>query len=759
MLNELSLIVDAVERMGAKPTSRHPRINPMGKNKDALVVGLNADGAPSMVETLPGTAAGELFRVEHGAAGSSFPGFNIPAPLQDLEGIPSDRIGPLIEKLLAAAKGKNAGSPAICTAIFALYTASTSRGFTATQEKQFQRSCIDLVNELHVLLGAPSVKLINFSTLLGIVQRAKPTLSTFSAQLAALLVSPAANLARVDLLITQNLLFGTLDWKKRTAPFGSPIYWQEKAKQDKNANQPLYLDLAAPDVKAPRVAHRGTSKLLNEALIRSAAKGDRDSSSNAAISGNDPSLGIDAFSGRLTQLQDKYPSPKIAELGNLMLFSVNSKEVGALRRYGLGGSATFPAASSRVQSMNDALLFLGSEERRGSTCRAIPSAQNGKRDLLVVYLENDTTSSILDSTEIGASPSLAEMFGGETNAFSDSDFVARSQAVLELFDGRLRNNPDLRIRVIAFASIDKGRKQASFNRSFKAADIIAACEEWNAGLAGLPRITIWSWDKESKSSIYHTPKLPTPLDLASAINRVWSADTKLGYSYNSHRAFTASDAYDVFVSDTPHVSHDKAKLALSLLVARMAPVLATVGRVKTTRKWTDLSDTVRLQSLKTIALLNILLRKTTHRQLTHATAMKEPLYQLGQILALADSLHHQYCKHVRDGQMPSQLIGNALFNTALEQPVFALARLSERIVPYHAWAKTFSPIDQSIKSGWEKVVLGKLRECSSRFVEDVNGTLRIRTDEFPDRMSDGDKAKLLLGYLADTYEPKDSSET
>jgi hypothetical protein len=48
----------------------------MGKNRDLLVVCVAGDGAPSLVETLKGEIAGTLFRVEHGSAGSSFPGFN-----------------------------------------------------------------------------------------------------------------------------------------------------------------------------------------------------------------------------------------------------------------------------------------------------------------------------------------------------------------------------------------------------------------------------------------------------------------------------------------------------------------------------------------------------------------------------------------------------------------------------------------------------------------------------------------------------------
>lgn len=762
MLNELSLVVDAIERMGATPTSRHPRINPMGKNKTLLIIGINLDGAPASVEFLAGEVAGELFRVEHGSAGSSFPGFNLPVPLRDISAAPPEALGSALEKLIEIAKNKNTDAAAHHAAIAELCALSLLRKFTSSQEKQFQRSCADTVTELHALLAptAPAA-LRNFVSLLEILQKNPPSLADFSRQLADLLVLPGISPNRGELTLVQGILFGALDWKKRSGKPGAPEYWKEKAKQDKTANQPVYLDLAFPDTTAKRVAHSATSALLNATLVAAQnANQPADVSTEAAVTEPGESeknaCTLDAFSGKPAPLQEKYPSPKIAELGNVMLFSVNSKEVAALKRYKLGGAATFPAAASRVQKMNDALLFLASEERRGTTCTPIPGPQSGKRDLLVAYLENDSGQDAGASGQATSpAPGVAEMFGCETTAFSDADFAERTKTVLKLFSAKLDANPDLRVRLFALCAVDKGRKQASLNRTYRVGDIRDASTAWNIGAANIPRITVWSWDKEAKRSLFHAPRVPSPIDLVTTVNRVWSTDPKLGFAYTHQRALSTADAYDIFIPDSPQIAGQKTRLALYLLVTRMAAVLARLGAVKISHQEKDLSDTVRLQSLKTISLLGLLLHKLNQP----CTAfMKEPVYQLGQMLALADALHQQYCKHVRDGQMPAQLIGNALFNTALEQPVFALARLGERLAPYQAWAKTFHPSDPEQKFGWEKKLLSKLCECSHRFIEDINGILRIRTDELPARMTDEDKAKLLLGYLADIHDPKKTTD-
>lgn len=717
MLNELSQVVEALERLGSTTQSRHPRINPMGKNKQLLVVCVAKDGTPSRFEVLEGEKAATLFRVEHGSAGSSFPGFNLPVPFRRLHEVQTEKLTPVVESLLTLGKNKNTANAALAEAISQLFELSAPRVFTPSQDKQFQRSCLELVPDLLGKLSTPLASPQNFLSLLAIIDTAKPVLANFTNSLAELLAERGTENDRSTLLLLQDTLFGVLDWKKRSAKIGTPDYWKEKAKHDKNANQPVYLDLAEPDSSFKRVAHSETSRLMNEALLKA--------DSSVAEAENESALGVDAYTGEAVELQDKFPSPKIAELGNLKLFSVNTDEVRALRRYRLEGAKAFPVSAALAQKMNDALLYLASEEKRGLSCRAIPSAQPGKRDLLVAYLEG----------ELEFGEQMAEMFGGETLTFSDADFAAKAQQVIEMLEGKVAANPDLNIRLLSFCSVDKGRKQISLNRRFRVADVIRAAKDWQAGARNAPEVSVWFYDKNAKQSVYRTLAIPCPLELASTVNRVWNTDAKAGFSSSFQRALSVSDAYDIFMAESP-LSRPKAEAALRLLVRRMSLVLAGLGAVRTTRNWTDLSDIVRWQSLKAVALLGILLR---HLDQQKATFMQEPITELGRLLALADSLHLQYCKHVRKGESPSQLIGNALFNTALEQPVFALARLAERLTPYQAWARTFRSNDPDAGVGLVKYFLGGVASC----------TAAIKLEQLPARMSDADKAKLLLGYLAD----------
>jgi len=716
MLNELSQVVDAIEWLGLNPQSRHGRISPMAKNTDLLIVFLGKDGAPSRVENLAARDAASLFRVEHGSAGSSFPGFNLPTPLRCLNKIPIEELTVAVKQLLDLAKDKSTASVALAEGIHDLFKLSGPCEFTTRQKLQFEKSCSELVSELQEKLSCTPAELRNLMNLLSIVSTTKPTLAGFADQVAELLATSSADLDRNTLLIAQNILFGALDWRKRNAAIGSPDYWNEKGKQDKDAKQPVYLDLAEADLSFKHVAHTDTSDLINRTLLEA---------DNIGTEIDQNALGTDAYTGKAVKLQDKFPSPKIVEVGNLKLFSVNTNEVRALRRYGLEGAKAFPVSAALTQKMNDALLYVASEESRGLSCRPIPSAQPNKRDLLVAYLEGQP----------GSREQLAEMFGGEANIFSDADFAAVARPVIEMLGGKVAANPDLSVRLLSFCSIDKGRKQISLNRRFRVADIIRAAKDWQLGARNAPSVSVDIYDKVSKRFKSYSQTTPYPLELASTINRVWSSDAKAGPSSSFQRAFSASDAYDVFLSDAP-LARQKAEAALGLLTRRMSAVWASLGAVKTTREWKQLSDAVRWQSLKAIAFLGILLRQLGNDKENY---MQEPITQFGRLLALADSLHLQYCKHVRNGESPSQLIGNALFSTALEQPVFALARLAERLTPYQAWARTFQSDDANAGVGLVKWFLGEIAACTSA----------IHLERLPNRMSDTDKAKLLLGYLAD----------
>ncbi len=116
-------------------------------------------------------------------------------------------------------------------------------------------------------------------------------------------------------------------------------------------------------------------------------------------------------------------------------------------------------------------------------------------------------------------------------------------------------------------------------------------------------------------------------------------------------------------------------------------------------------------------------------------------FLLGRVLKLSDSLHALYCEKKRDGEIPTQLVGNAVFVTASENPEQALALLGTRMCPYIAWAK-----QSGDRLAWWH--LRQFEEVMAKIVPQTTAGLRY---------TDFDKAQLFIGYLAKLPNTKDEA--
>ena len=127
-------------------------------------------------------------------------------------------------------------------------------------------------------------------------------------------------------------------------------------------------------------------------------------------------------------------------------------------------------------------------------------------------------------------------------------------------------------------------------------------------------------------------------------------------------------------------------------------------------------------------------------------------YLLGQILKISDELHTFYCKIVRAGSVPPQLIGNSLMISAFETPERALAQLGQRIIPYIAWAQQYRTKKCEIKGeeSWRAAWYLSLYERNVNVFKELKETLHNA------RFGDKEKAELFIGYLAD-FPKKDES--
>ena len=117
-------------------------------------------------------------------------------------------------------------------------------------------------------------------------------------------------------------------------------------------------------------------------------------------------------------------------------------------------------------------------------------------------------------------------------------------------------------------------------------------------------------------------------------------------------------------------------------------------------------------------------------------------YLYGQLLKAADELHALYCRVVRGGDYPPQLVGSSLFQSAAEMPVRTMNIMSQRIMPYYSWAKSyrFKNIQESQKESWRA---GWLYSMCEKIMSKLQSSWTPQT-----RFNDEEKAQLFIGYLA-----------
>ena len=126
--------------------------------------------------------------------------------------------------------------------------------------------------------------------------------------------------------------------------------------------------------------------------------------------------------------------------------------------------------------------------------------------------------------------------------------------------------------------------------------------------------------------------------------------------------------------------------------------------------------------------------------------MKEAAFQIGQMLALADTLHKDYCIAMRNNSLPSSLIGNAAMPRALDNPCQALADLADRMRLYTGWAKVAQePLSEGADTEKKRIAVREARKILRRY---QSLTARLHELGLPENCDDLMRAHLLLGYLA-----------
>jgi hypothetical protein len=295
-------------------------------------------------------------------------------------------------------------------------------------------------------------------------------------------------------------------------------------------------------------------------------------------------------------------------------------------------------------------------------------------------------------------------------------------------------SPNSLLRLFVLTKVDPGRVQVVMSTAYTVENVISGNSAWQVGAQNGPRVVCKMFGKKGEGVRDLVPHCPAPAEVMRVLQSQWING---GTDQRAAPGCRLQEVYEVFLGPRTEAVR-RASLLLALSLRRSTPLLIGVGGALQSGDWGPFKDKNRERAqrdcLTHVSLVSILLHKLGKQKETY---MEESTFNVGRLLALADTLHKEYCVHVRNkgkSQRLPQLLGNALMPVALENPARSLARLSERLPVYQAWANTA----QGEGIGLAKWTLGQLGQVSSK----------LSCQEVPERMDDQMKAQLLLGYLA-----------
>lgn len=416
---------------------------------------------------------------------------------------------------------------------------------------------------------------------------------------------------------------------------------------------------------------------------------------------------LDAFGVPFRQNDDVMPNIKIGA-GFYVKIRTMNKDIPCLHRYGKEGSATFPASCDVRRNLQMALNYISKRENKDKTWMCIDTIDGKPHDILFAYPLNVTQTP----------DHFASAFRRPQN--SSISFTEKAKKfILQLKTPR---NPskdsyakDIRIFVLRRLNVknNSGRTKVVYTRQTDPDELERSSEAWTLGCTNLPQFP------------FGAPEVPYPLDIADTLNCPWKQDGTLAST--KFKPVPQYHGMELLLEPTMSVRSD-----LHMLTENAVPASACWGKLITEK---DLHHPVWDNVKKILALLGLFLYRNGIRKEDY---MDNLPYLYGQLLKAADALHAQYCKVVRKGDIPPQLVGGGLFLSAAEAPVRTLNVLSQRIMPYYQWAKSYRLKDEP-----ESRLVGWLYQTCEKIAMKIGQNWTIQT-----RLNEEEKAQMFIGYLA-----------
>ena len=706
MLNEVFLLSESLKRTGVSLHSWHRHFKECPQGGKALFVELDDQGHVANVSPTDPQIRAELRKYEK-AAGYSFPSFNVPPLLQFADEAKKERAA----KFRKALGSKKPPETAVRDKELAYLLSVSTSGWIRSDKGTRSKDAMDKLNDClssvtHDMMAMLSESTDESRSFVELLRRGQQTDG-------AALHEQLKEIAMDEIRSEQSEAAEWMD-----------VLFFHSGKAPKNIA--ITLELVDQSQFAYPANHPKVQAWVNDCLLATETIAERNQGR---------SIAPDAFGGvEGGGMNDSFPEIKIPVLGNVKLRAMSS-ESPCQRRYGLADARSFYVLQPARLEMKTALEWITRDERRGKTWCDV-SSRGGPSAMLITYPSELPTEA----------PELAGLLCGVEGDQSDPDgslFEACARRVTKALKGRPVSSRNAELRVFVLTKPDGFRTKVLHSSRYTVQHLLDSADEWQELCRNSPPVMIRQFGlKRGDEPVWQRPLIPYPAEVVWCLNTVWQ---RMGTHAETAFDFQIADGLSLLLADGP-LLQTVAMRAIQAITSNSLSLLLVIGQTVHLGKVHPMGKVYGKQALLLPHILGLLLGKLDYKK---GIYMKNSPYLIGRLLSLADQLHVQYCHEVRKGQVPPQLVGNALMTSAMETPEKVLALLWQRIKPYHAWAQT-------VQGGEEvrlaKYFLGEIgRVCASLSERDM-----------PSRCSDTDKVAMLLGYLARSEKEKsddDSSNT
>lgn len=398
-------------------------------------------------------------------------------------------------------------------------------------------------------------------------------------------------------------------------------------------------------------------------------------------------------------------------------------------RYQRINDGSYPIAAVNRSSIKRALEWIVDSSHRQVTWEKID-----KNEMVFVY----------PSTLPEIPPKFVSIFGqapSETSKQTESRFESVAKEFSKTLRGLPTDQKPEMIQIFTIRKIDKARSKVIFTHNSTPEQLVQAAKEWSIGCHNIPRLDIGE------------PIIPFPLEIANIMNAVWKQNGERADGKTPVARMKFYQGMELHLDILPiNAIHNFLHIQIqntSGLVNYIGNKLHCAGRCDSNPESKRL-DAQKSAAARICSVLGLLLFKCNVRKEKY---MEGLAYLLGQLLNVSDELHLLYCKVKRNGDIPPQLVGSALFVTAGEIPYQALSQLATRINPYISWAKQYrytsidKPGEESWRAGW---VLSLFEQISNQIISQMDRSIRF---------GDFEKAQLFVGYMASLPKKERSDKT